>query len=250
MSLSIDLSGRKALVTGASRGIGREIALALAEAGADVACVATNLPLLEEVCAKIRALGRKAVALQCDVGVPAQVDAAVEKAVAELGGLDILVNNAGVTKDNLLIRMKEEEWDRVIDVDLKGPWAFMKAASRPLLRSKCARIVNISSVAGLMGNAGQGNYSAAKAGLIALTKTAAREYGGRGICVNAVAPGFIETDMARAVDPKVLEAAKETIPFKRFGRPREVADAVVFLAGDTARYITGHVLVVDGGLAM
>lgn len=250
MALTIDLAGRKALVTGASRGIGRDTALALAEAGADVACVATNAGLLEETCAQIRARGRKAVALPCDVSVPAQVDAAVEKAVAELGGLDILVNNAGVTKDNLLIRMKEEEWDRVVDVNLKGPFNFMKAASRPLLRSKAGRIVNITSITGLIGNPGQANYTAAKGGLIALTKTAAKEYGGRGLCVNALAPGLIKTDMSAAVDPKVLDAMKETIPFKRFGEAREIAEVVVFLASDLARYITGQVIVVDGGLAM
>ncbi len=250
MSISIDLTGRKALVTGASRGIGRDTALALAEAGADVACVATNQALLEEVVANIKGLGRKAIAITCDIGVTAQVESAVEKAVAELGGLDILVNNAGVTKDNLLIRMKEEEWDKVIAVDLKGPFVFMKAASRSLLRSKCGRIINISSVAGIIGNAGQANYSAAKGGLISLTKTAAREYGARGICVNAIAPGFIKTDMASAVDPKVIEAAVAAIPFKRMGEAREIADAVVFLASDLARYITGQVIVVDGGMAM
>jgi 3-oxoacyl-[acyl-carrier protein] reductase len=250
MTVAIDLSGRKALVTGASRGIGRDAAVRLAEAGADVACVATNQQLLDEVCAIVRNHGRKAICLKCDVGVVAEVEATVEKAVAELGGLDILVNNAGITRDNLLMRMKEEDWDKVIDVDLKGPFAFMKAASRALLRSKYPRIINVSSVAGILGNPGQANYSAAKGGLISLTKTAAREYGGRGILVNAVAPGFIKTDMSSAVDPKVIEQAVANIPLKRMGEPREIADAIVFLASDLAKYVTGQVLVVDGGMAM
>jgi 3-oxoacyl-[acyl-carrier protein] reductase len=250
MSLTIDLRGRRALVTGASRGIGREIAMALAQAGADVACVATNAQLLDEVCAIIRNSGVRAEAIPCDIGVSAQIEAAVAKAAEVFGGLDILVNNAGVTKDNLLIRMKEEEWDRVVDINLKGAFLFMKAASRHLMRSKAGRIVNIASVAGIIGNPGQANYSASKAGLIALTKSAAREFASRAICINAVAPGFVKTDMAAHVDPKTLEAAVAAIPFKRMGEAREIAEAVVFLSSDLARYITGQVIVVDGGMAM
>ena len=250
MSLHIDLKGRKALVTGASRGIGREIAVALAQAGADVACVAMNVTLLDEVAAIIRTSGVRAESIPCDIGVPAQIEAAVAKAAEVFGGLDILVNNAGVTKDNLLIRMKEEEWDKVLDVNLKGAFLFMKAASRHLMRSKTGRIVNIASVAGIIGNPGQANYSASKAGLMALTKSAAREFASRAICINAVAPGFVKTDMAAGVDEKTLAAAIDNIPFKRMGDPREIAEVVVFLASDMARYITGQVIVVDGGMAM
>jgi len=250
MSLTIDLKGRKALVTGASRGIGREIAVTLAQAGADVACVATNVTLLDEVAAMVRTSGVRAETIPCDIGVPAQIEAAVAKAADVFGGLDILVNNAGVTKDNLLIRMKEEEWDKVLDVNLKGAFLFMKAASRHLMRSKFGRIVNIASVAGIIGNPGQANYSASKAGLMALTKSAAREFASRAICINAVAPGFVKTDMAGGVDPKTLEAAVGAIPFKRMGEAREIADVVAFLSSDLAKYITGQVIVVDGGMAM
>jgi 3-oxoacyl-[acyl-carrier protein] reductase len=245
--MNIDLAGRAALVTGASRGIGREIALALGAAGAKVACVATNEALLAEVAGKIGAGG---LAIRCDVSKPAEIDAAVEKAAAAFGGLDILVNNAGVTRDNLLLRIKEEDWDAVVDTNLKAPFLFIKAAGRHLLRSKAGRVINISSVAGLVGNAGQANYSASKAGLLALTKTAARELAGRNVLINAVCPGFVRTDMAAKVDPKVIEPAVAQIPLKRMGEAREVAAAVLFLASDLAAYITGQVIVVDGGMAM
>lgn len=244
--MNIDLTGRTALVTGASRGIGREIALALGAAGANVACVATNEALLGEVVSKIG----KGLAVRCDVTKPPEIEAAVQKAVQAYGGLDILVNNAGVTRDNLLIRMKEEEWDAVLNVNLKAAFLFMKTASRALLKSKAGRIINIASVSGIMGNLGQANYSASKGGLIAMTKSAAREYAGRGICVNAVAPGFIRTDMSAKVEPAVLDQAVAAIPFKRMGEPTEIASAVLFLASDLASYITGQVLVVDGGMAM
>jgi 3-oxoacyl-[acyl-carrier protein] reductase len=245
--MKIDLTGRSALVTGASRGIGREIALALAGAGAKVACVATNEALLNELAAQI---GPNALAIKCDVSKSAEIDAAVEKAGAAFGGLDILVNNAGVTRDNLLLRIKEEDWDTVLDTNLKAPYLFIKAAGRLLMRSKAGRIINISSVAGILGNAGQANYASSKAGLIALTKTAARELGSRAVCVNAVAPGFIKTDMAAKVDPKVIEGVVASLPLKRMGEAKEIAAAVLFLASDLAGYITGQVLVVDGGMAM
>lgn len=250
MSIPIDLKGRKALVTGASRGIGREIALGLAEAGADVACVATNETLLNEVCGLATAKGVKAVAIKCDISKSAEIETAVERATRELDGLDILVNNAGVTRDNLLMRMKEDEWDAVVDTNLKGAWLFIKAASRSLLRSKHGRVINIASVAGIIGNPGQANYTASKGGLIALTKSAARELGSRSILVNAVAPGFIKTDMSAKVDPKVIEGAVANIPLKRLGEASEVAAAVVWLASDLAAYVTGQVIVVDGGMAM
>ena len=245
--MKIDLTGRAALVTGASRGIGREIAKALAGAGAKVACVATNEELLNSLVAEI---GNGSVAIRCDVSKPAEIEATVEKAAAALGGLDILVNNAGVTRDNLLLRLKEEDWDAVLDTNLKGPFLFIKAAGRYLLRSKAGRVINISSVSGVLGNAGQANYSASKGGLISLTKTAARELGSRGVCVNAVAPGFIATDMAAKVDPKVVEGVTAGLPLRRIGEAREVAGAVLFLASDLAAYVTGQVLGVDGGMAM
>ena len=245
--MKIDLTGRAALVTGASRGIGREIAKALAGAGAKVACVATNEELLNSLVAEI---GNGAIALKCDVSKAAEIEATVEKAAATLGGLDILVNNAGVTRDNLLLRIKEEDWDVVLDTNLKGPFLFIKAAGRFLMRSKAGRVVNISSVAGVLGNAGQANYSASKGGLLSLTKTAARELGSRGVCVNAVAPGFINTDMAAKVDPKVIEGVVNSLPLKRMGEAKEIASTVLFLASDLAGYITGQVLGVDGGMAM
>ncbi len=245
--MKIDLTGRAALVTGASRGIGREIAKALAGAGAKVACVATNEDLLNSLVAEI---GNGALALKCDVSKPTEIEAAVEKAAQALGGLDILVNNAGVTRDNLLLRIKEEDWDLVLDTNLKGPFLFIKAAGRFLMRSKAGRVINISSVAGVLGNAGQANYSASKGGLISLTKTAARELGSRGVCVNAVAPGFINTDMAAKVDPKVIEGVVASLPLRRMGEAKEIASTVLFLASDLSAYITGQVLGVDGGMAM
>ncbi len=250
MAVTIDLKGRKALVTGASRGIGKEVALALAEAGCDVACVATNETLLAEVVTQCASKGVKAIAIKCNIAVTAEIDAAVEKTVAEFGGLDILVNNAGITRDNLLLRMKEDEWDAVIDTNLKGAFWFMKAASRSVMKSKFGRIINIASVAGIIGNPGQANYTASKGGLIALTKTAAREFGSRSVCINAVAPGFIKTDMSAKVDPKVIEMAVNNIPLRRLGEAKEVAHAVVWLASDLGGYVTGQVLVVDGGMSM
>ena len=245
--MKIDLAGRTALVTGASRGIGREIALALAGAGANVACAATNEELLKALAAEI---GERALPLRTDVSKPAEIESAVEACAAKFGGLDILVNNAGITRDGLLLRMKEEDWDAVVDTNLKAPFLFIKAAGRHLMRSKAGRVINISSVAGILGNAGQANYSAAKAGLIALTKTAARELAGRAVCINAIAPGFVRTDMAAKVDAKILEQAMALIPFKRMGEAREIAAAALFLASDLASYITGQVIVVDGGMAM
>jgi 3-oxoacyl-[acyl-carrier protein] reductase len=245
--MKIDLTGRAALVTGASRGIGREIAIALAGAGAKVACVATNEALLADLAAKI---GPAALPLRCDVSKAAEVEAAVEKAAEAFGGLDILVNNAGITRDNLLLRIKEDDWDAVLDTNLKAPFLFTKAAGRFLMRSKAGRVINIASVSGILGNAGQANYSASKGGLVSLTKTAARELGSRGVTVNAVAPGFIKTDMAAKVDPKVIEGVVAGLPLKRLGEAAEIASAVLFLASDLASYVTGQVLVVDGGMAM
>lgn len=248
--MKIELTGKNAIVTGASRGIGRDTALALADAGANVACVATNEGLLAEVAAEIAKKGRKALVLKVDVSNFAEVEAAVNTAAEQLGSIDVLVNNAGITRDNLLMRMPEEDWDRVLDINLKGPFNFIKAASRTMIRQRSGSIINITSVAGIIGNPGQANYSASKGGLIALTKTAARELASRSVRVNAVAPGFIKTAMSSKVDPKMLEQAVANIPLKRMGEPHEIAGAVVFLASDFASYITGQVLLVDGGMAM
>jgi 3-oxoacyl-[acyl-carrier protein] reductase len=245
--MKIDLAGRTALVTGASRGIGREIVVALAEAGANVGCVATNEALLAELAARFPG---KALAIKADVSKPEDIERAVDETAKTFGGLDILVNNAGITRDNLLLRMKEDEWDAVLDVNLKGPFLLMKAALRLIMRSPAGRIINVSSVSGVIGNPGQANYSASKGGLIALTKTAAREFGSRNVCINAVAPGFIKTDMASKVDPKVIEAVTAQLPLKRMGEAKEIAGAVLFLASDLASYITGQVISVDGGMAM
>jgi 3-oxoacyl-[acyl-carrier protein] reductase len=244
--MNIDLTGRTALVTGASRGIGKEIAMALGAAGANVACIATNEALLQEVVGQIP----NGLAIKTDVTKGDEVNAAVKQTVEKFGGLDILVNNAGITRDNLLIRMKEEEWDPVIEINLKAPYRFIKAASRSLLRSKHGRVINISSIAGIMGNPGQANYSASKGGLIAMTKSAAREYASRGVTVNAIAPGFIRTDMVAQMDEKKVEAALEGVPLKRMGETKEIASAVVYLAGDGAAYITGQTIVIDGGMSM
>ena len=233
------LEGKTAIVTGASSGIGAATATALAWEGARVAGGARRVVQLQT---EIR--------LELDVTDRESCERFVQAAIGELGGLDILVNNAGVTRDNLLLRIKEEDWDAVLDTNLKAPYLFIKAAGRYLMRSKAGRIINISSVAGILGNAGQANYASSKAGLIALTKTAARELGSRAVCVNAVAPGFIKTDMASKVDPKVIEGVLQHLPLKRLGEAKEVAAAVLFLASDHASYITGQVLVVDGGMAM
>jgi 3-oxoacyl-[acyl-carrier protein] reductase len=245
--MKIDLAGRTALVTGASRGIGREIAVALAGAGANVACIATNAELLGQLAAQ---LGEKALAITADVSRPEDIERAVDACAKKFGGLDILVNNAGITRDGLLLRMKEEDWDAVLDVNLKGPFLLMKAALRHIMRSPAGRIINVSSVSGVIGNAGQANYSASKGGLISLTKTAAREFGSRNVTVNAVAPGFIRTDMAAKVDPKVIEGVVASLPLRRIGEAKDVAGAVLFLASDLAAYVTGQVLSVDGGMAM
>lgn len=244
------LTDRKALVTGASRGIGRAIALALAEAGADVALIATNAGLLEELAAEIRALGRRALVLPTDITSGDAVDASVKAAVSELGGLDIVVNNAGITADNLLMRTKEADLQRVLDVNLVGAFRVSKAASRPLLKSKHGRMINISSVVGVTGNAGQSSYAASKAGLIGFTKSLAKEFATRAVTVNAIAPGFIETDMTAALTAAQQEAISAMIPLGRVGKAEEIAAACVYLASDQAAYLTGTVLRIDGGLSM
>ena len=243
------LKDKIAFVTGASRGIGRAIALEMARNGADVAiCYSSNEQAAEAVCAEIRALGRDAQAYRCDVSDYQQCSDAVKAAIAHFGKLDILVNNAGITKDNLLLMMKEEEFDRVIATNLKGAFHMMKHAGAHFLKRKQGTIINIASVSGMMGHAGQANYAAAKAGLIGLTKTAAKELAARGITCNAIAPGFITTDMTQQLSDKQKEAVIGAIPLKRMGQPEDIAHLAVFLASPLASYITGEVIKVDGGI--
>ncbi|GBF71960.1 beta-ketoacyl-ACP reductase [Paenibacillus sp. 598K] len=245
------LQGKSALVTGASRGIGRAIALALAEAGADVAVnYAGSEAAAAETVQAIEALGRRAVAFQANVGKPAEFEAMTKQVIEAFGSLDILVNNAGITRDNLLMRMKEEEFDQVIETNLKGVFNGIKAVTRPMMKQRSGRIINISSVVGVLGNPGQANYVAAKAGVIGLTKSAARELASRGITVNCVAPGFIETDMTDKLSDEMRESLGAQIPLARLGRPEDIAMAVRFLASDAAAYMTGQTVHVDGGMYM
>ena len=244
------LDGRRALITGASRGIGRAIACQFAAEGADVALVATKADLLEAVAEEVRGSGRKVITLPVDLRNSEGVAEAVEKAKETLGGLDIIVNNAGITADQLLMRQKEEDWVRVLDVNLTGAFRVAKAACRHLMKSKHGRVINITSVVGLTGNAGQASYAASKAGLVGFTKSLAQELASRGVTVNAIAPGFIDTDMTAALTPEQQAAITQRIPLGRMASPLDIAYAAVFLASDRAAYITGEVLQVDGGLAM
>ncbi|MFN0069759.1 MAG: 3-oxoacyl-[acyl-carrier-protein] reductase [Limisphaerales bacterium] len=244
------LANQAAVVTGAGRGIGRAIALRLAGDGADVACVSRTAENSEKVAAEVRALGRRAWALAVDVTDPAAVAAAAEKILAEAGRVDILVNNAGVTRDGLLMRMSEADWDAVLDTNLRGAFLFTKAFSRAFLKQRSGRVINMASVIGLIGNAGQANYAASKAGLIGFTKAVAREFASRGVTVNAVAPGFIETDMTAALNEEQRAAILRQVPLAAFGAADDIAHAAAFLAGPGGRYVTGQVLTVDGGMVM
>ena len=244
------LAGRTALVTGAGRGIGRATALRLAKDGARIAInYRGNAAAAEDTKRAVEALGAAAVLVQGDVAVDADAERVVKEALAfGEGKIEILVNNAGITRDNLLLRMSAEEWDAVLDLNLRGAFLVTKAVLRPMMKQRGGRIVNVSSISGVMGNAGQANYSAAKAGLIAFTKTVAREMAGRNITANAVAPGFVPTDLTSIVPQAVQDAMLKQIPLGRFGTAEDVANAIAFLVSDEASYITGQVLIVDGGM--
>lgn len=244
------LRDQVALVTGAGRGIGRAVALRLATEGADVVCLSRTAEHAAKVAEEVRGLGRRAWGMPVDVADGAAVGAAAGQILAEAGRVDILVNNAGVTRDGLLMRMSEEDWQVVMDTNLKGAFHVTKAFTRAFLKQRSGRIINITSVIGLMGNAGQCNYAASKAGLIGFTKSVARELASRGVTVNAIAPGFIETDMTAGLGAEVREELLGRIPLGCWGQAEDVAGAVLFLAGPAGRYITGQVVVVDGGLAL
>lgn len=245
------LAGKVALVTGASRGIGRAIAVQLAEQGADVVVnYAGSEAAAKETVEQIKALGREAIMIRANVASADEVNRMFEEALERFGKLDILVNNAGITRDNLIMRMKEEEWDEVIATNLKGVFNCIKAATRPMMKQRGGRIINITSVVGVLGNPGQANYVAAKAGVIGLTKTTARELASRNITVNAVAPGFIDTDMTAKLPDDVKASMMSQIPLARLGQPEDIARVVCFLASDAASYMTGQTLHVDGGMYM
>lgn len=245
------LSGKIAVVTGAGRGIGRAIALQFAELGAKVVINYRNsISQVEELLAAIKNIGGDAFAVRADISREEEAKSLINAAVEQYGRVDVLVNNAGITRDNLLMRMTEEEFDSVMDTNLKGTFFCLKHAATVMLKQRSGKIINISSVVGITGNVGQANYAASKAGVIGMTKSAARELASRGITVNAVAPGFIQTDMTDALSDKVKEATLANIPLKRYGTAREIAGAVSFLASEAANYITGQVLQVDGGMVM
>lgn len=246
--ITVDLSGQVALVTGASRGIGRAIALALGRSGAKVACAARNADKLAETVAAITAAGGTAQAFECDVNDGASIDKLVDTVSTQWERIDILVNNAGITRDTLLLRMDDAQWDDVIQTNLRGTFLFTRAVAKVMLSQKYGRIINITSVVGFKGNAGQANYSASKAGVIGFTRTVARELGKRKITVNAVAPGFIQTDMTEVLPPEIKDELKKQIPAARLGSAEDIAEPVLFLASPAAGYITGHVLTVDGGM--
>ena len=245
-----DLDDRIAVVTGAARGIGRCIALELAGQGADLALCDLQADWLDETKAAVEACGRRAVCYAVDVSNGEAVDAAIKQVASDFGRIDVLVNNAGITKDTLLVRMDDADWDAVLSVNLKGAFLFSKAVARPMMKQRAGAIVNIASIIGLIGNAGQCNYAASKAGLIALTKSTAKELASRGVRVNAVAPGFIESRMTDVLDEDVRNKMLDAIPLKRFGKPEDVARVVCFLAGDAASYMTGQVVTVSGGMVM
>ena len=246
----MNLSNRVAIVTGSGRGIGREIALTLAEQGASVVISDINAVTANEVAAEITGRNMRGIAVSANITVPEEVSNLINQTISSLGRIDILVNNAGIARDTLLIRMSSADWDQVLAINLKGAFLCTQAVLRHMMKQRWGRIINIASVVGIMGNAGQANYAAAKAGLIGLTKTTAREIASRGITANAIAPGFIDTDMTRNLSDQAKQEFLRQIPLGYAGLPRDVANAVSFLASEEARYITGHVLNVDGGMVM
>jgi 3-oxoacyl-[acyl-carrier protein] reductase len=245
--MRMDLTGRVALVTGSTRGIGRAIATTLAECGARVAIVGRDSGKAAAVAGEISAEAR---GFACDMADSASVNALVAGVEETFGAVDILVNNAGLTRDNIMLRLKDEDWDAVLDANLRGAFVAIRAATRGMMKRRWGRIINISSVVGLVGNKGQSNYAASKAGLIGLTKAVAKEFASRNILANAIAPGFIESDMTNAMTPQAREALTGTIPLERLGSPADIASMVAFLASEHAAYITGQVLVIDGGMVM
>ncbi len=247
MSIAIDLTGQVAFVTGSTRGIGLELARTLRSAGAKVAVVGRNA---EQAAAVAATLGDGTVGVGCDVSDAAQVEAAITQAEQALGPISILVNNAGLTRDNLLLRLTGDEWDQVLDANLKGAFHTTKAVIKGMMKRRAGRIINITSVVGLIGNKGQANYAASKAGLIGFSKSVAKEYASRGVLVNCIAPGFVETDMTAALPAEAQAALLSQIALGRLGQPADIAGAVLFLASDLARYVTGQVLVVDGGMVI
>jgi 3-oxoacyl-[acyl-carrier protein] reductase len=247
-SLKVDLTGQIAVVTGASQGLGKAIAIALGKSGAKVACIARSVDKLAITVADITAAGGQAEAFPCDVRESAAVDALMNNINEKWGRVDILVNNAGVTRDTLLPIMTDEQWDEVIATNLRGPFLFARAAGRLMMRQRYGRIINMSSVSGLMGNAGQTNYSASKAGLIGFTRSMSRELAKRKVTVNAVCPGFIESEMTKVLGDALLDEVKKRIPAQRVGKAEDVAACVLFLASPAASYVTGAVLTVDGGM--
>ena len=247
----MELTDKVAIVTGSARGIGREISLKLAEVGADVVVndIEPAAKSLESVVQEIKTLNRRSLAIIADVSSPEDVNRLIETAVKEFGKIDILVNNAGVTRDQLLMKMTDEEWDTVLNIDLKSAFLCTRAVIRHMLRQRSGRVISIASVVGMVGNAGQANYASAKAGIIGLTKSIAKEVGSRSITVNAIAPGYIQTKMTEQLSDDQRQEMLKRIPLASLGTPRDVAEAVAFLASEEARYITGHVLNVDGGMA-
>ena len=244
------LKDKVALITGGARGIGQAIAMTFAREGADIVVADVNLEIAQKTASEIEGLGRKALALEMDVTNYDLVEAGINKILDKMGKVDILVNNAGITKDNLVLRMSQSEWDAVINVNLKGTFNCIKAVSRPMVKQRSGRIISIASIIGLMGNPGQANYAASKAGIIALTKTIAKELASRNINANAVAPGFIQTEMTAKLSEEIKKKMLEAIPLAKLGTPQDVANVCLFLASDESSYITGQTITIDGGMVM
>ena len=244
------LKDKVALITGGARGIGQAIAMAFAKEGADIVVADVNLEIAQKTASEIENLGRKALALEMDVTNYDKVEEGINKILDKMGKVDILVNNAGITKDNLLLRMSSGDWDAVINVNLKGTFNCIKAVSRPMIKQRSGRIISIASIIGLMGNPGQANYAASKAGIIALTKTVAKELASRNVNANAVAPGFIQTEMTAKLPEDIKKKMLEAIPLAKLGTPQDVANTCLFLASDESSYITGQVITIDGGMVM